>query len=1107
MAQINSLQEYQSPAIDEVLVSIRFKVNCGGAPEVESPPLDILASGLRLHFFRRGLFLKEPEEGKEHLVIYAPDKEADHDCDLTYKEPYVFHQINLDDAIVGAELDPPEGASTPEQYHYYRTAIREGYIYIFDEANRDFHKEYKVDTHGNLTNITWDHPTNKKDGEYQDIRRSTPRDIKRRTSYHLVKQKGTQLRVCFSPVQWSVAYHKKIRTSDALRATKMQLVDCSGIPKNADNCLEDIYPCKDVLAYFNHDQHREAMWLNGKLIDITNDEAQQQDEIYEDMFVTLDDPFGCADTICKGVEKEINHLQTLMISCQTGMSLEDITTQIQCEGTLVIEDTPTNRQLHHMHLLAIGTYKFIFDNPEVATKYRGYEAESTANKIVKYTPTGLIDRAVGKILNKEHGYGQSGASRKKLEKILAVKERAQQRSIINSYRDDLGNFMNSDYYQDVYDDYLEALEDFIEDGKGIAIHHKYILSMYPNQFDRTLDLDNVYKIKEDIWMQNIAKTLEPNPDVFKKSTAVLDKKLCWLNIVSLSLTKKTTTTMGKIFKAYAHHGDLFDGKMNFKLNNKVCYLFRDHQTRDAVMKFEKANLKEFMAYHKKEIDFGAVGNSHKHIKEYKIRMHKRYGNLPKKTAQQLIDDGKVHINLKNVPKKHTAAVKEFVNSSGFATVVLTFEILSLAEAVKEYQKKDSELNKYLAIGAGIKLAAAIVTLSKNTGLEEQVGRKLAKREVKKLGNELMEEAIAKSLREYSIASNALKVVGSSITVITAIKDAYITGSYRDYDAMAVYATAGAVGSVFVIADISLYFGTGALALGFWPAAILGGVLIGLYAIAKLLEDSEMEAYFKNYPLSDYAVMPTALEKPHQYMHRLYKAVDRAVEPSNFESISEPRYIKYRNFETAYIGFMDMLAPNTIAIGPRYDMGTTLTYDSDLHAHRFRAYVQFFQYFEDSDQLDIKIWFYPNGISDHNNRLEITLMTFDFETNRQFLTENQPSRCYVDFTLPSGYRHNRFGKMLYPKGEILFLCRLKTNDNRYIPLEQNNEPRYYYNMARVYNQIDLRTPRTYYDFDAINLFMLGVRNLRTARIKNTEPEDAERVIRLKDVPLLQSYPLT
>ncbi|TPN82747.1 toxin VasX [Aquimarina algicola] len=1099
-----TLRDYQSTGLDEVLASITFKVNGGGAPEVESPPLDILKTGIRLHFFRYGLFKKEAAQGKDHFVIYAPDDNADHNCDFQYIKPYVFEQQQLDDAVINSELNPPEGASAPQNYYYQRTCLNEGYIYIIDDANPELHKEYKVDQFGNLTNISWDHEQNKENGTFKDVRIPTKKDKQRITNYHLVHKKGAQLWTCFSPVQWSVAYHQKMRDDQELRQQRMQMVDCSGILKNGENCLNDIYPCKDVMAYFTSDQRNEAIWLQRKLHDITEDETQQQDEIYEDMFVTLHDPFSCADTLCDGVEYEIERLQSIMLSCKTGIPSDEIFNKIRENADIVIEENTKNRQIECMFLLAIATYKFIFNDPGATIKYRGYKPDSWMDQILKYTPAGLIDRTVGNALNKEHGYGQSGASRQKLEKILGVAERRRQRNIINQYRDDLGTFITSDYYQDIYDDYLEAAADFVEIAKWTAAHHKEILSKYPNQFDRELDLEHVYQIKKDHWIKEVGKTLDPDPPLFKKSTLILDKELFLKSYVVLSLTKKTNSTMGKILKAYGNHGDYVNGKGEFKVLTKLEYLKRDFKTREAFISFNKSGLHEYLKTHSKEIDFGVEGNTKANFREYEKTMHKLYGNISRQKGKELIDNGAIKVNYKNIPKKHTTAVKDFLNSTKFATVVLAFEVMSLTRAIKKRREKDSRLNNLQEKGAGIKLGAALVTLARNTGVEERLGRKFAEVIARMQQTEVTEEILGESSTRIRNIGNIVKIAGSTVTVATAAKDAYQAGSYRDYDAMGAYSAAGAVGAVFIVSDLSMYFGTGALALGFWPAAILGGVLIGLYAVAQLLKDTELQAYFKNYPFSDYAILPNASELPHQYIHRLYESVDRAVEPSSYEWISESKFVKYRNFETAYIGFMDMIAPHTVYVGARYDAGTTLQYNSDLHAHRFRAHLQFFQYFNDPQDLDIKIWFYPYGLNTQE-KVEITMMYFDFPKDRQLGKSDNPPRCYVDFGLPVGYKQGNFGKALYPKGEVLFLCRLKTHDRHFIPLEQQNEARYYYSIAQVYNQIDLSTPKPYYDKFGLGLY--HIRNPRVARIKDTTPEDAERVIRLKDVSLLRSFPLT
>jgi hypothetical protein len=64
-----------------------------------------------------------------------------------------------------------------------------------------------------------------------------------------------------------------------------------------------------------------------------------------------------------------------------------------------------------------------------------------------------------------------------------------------------------------------------------------------------------------------------------------------------------------------------------------------------------------------------------------------------------------------------------------------------------------------------------------------------------------------------------------------------------------------------------------------------------------------------------------------------------------------------------------------------------------------------------------------------------------------LTENRPSRFEFEFGIPNAYQGTR-----YEKGEILLLCRLKTEDNSYMPLPHKGVGRYLCLNAFTYNTL-------------------------------------------------------
>ncbi len=1067
MRKTETLSDFQSAAIDDVLYTVKAVASYKNIKMAESPPLDVVRAGVKLHFLRLGLFPYDTEYGKDHFIIHAPDENSDYNCDMTYDIASKKFKQTLEEVVVQTQLDPPKGATTPKNYEYRHTTLNEGYIYIFDDENKDFHKEYYVNSYSQLINISWESKNNKKEGAYKDVRKPTPRDYKRVDDGHLVHKNNAVLWVAFSTVQWSVVYHEKLRTNCEYRANRMKKITCSGIEKGVQN--EEAAHVDNVFATFAYENHAEAQRFKDKLERIAADEKQQKDDFYEDMFVTLHDPLSCAYKICEGIDREVTRLKSIIASIQTGKPDYELFPLLQEDKEIPKCQSIEETQIQYLHILALISYKFIFDNPELKERHHAVKTDSIPIPIPgSHTPLPI------KITDKPF-YINSGVSREKIEKVLGVKERKAQRTVINSYRNDLGDFMESDYYQNLYDDYIENIGDHQETAKILVADHKLILGMYPNYFDRDLDLKEVYQPQNDKWYIKIGKTWGSEKGVFEKSTAILDKAISLGSIINLSLEKKTVSTLSKISKAYADHGDFSKGMKSFTINKKLCYLFRDFETREAVIRFPKLeNFDEYLAENKKEVNF-YINEKELSLKEYKNVWHKKYANLSKSSAKNLIEQGKVALDVKNIPKRHTASVKRFLNTPAIASVVLLMEILAERKISMKHEGSNSRFHALEVAGARIKVAAAIGELTVKANLY----------------NSLKTTSKRRILRGVS----TLKIAGSLVTVLNSVKDGYYRYQYRDYDSMAAYGLATVAGGIFLAGDVSVFFGSSAIALGFWPAAVVGGIFIGACFLASYLKDSDIEAFFKNYPFSDYGLDPSTNQKPFDYIKQMIGSRKRLV---------TDKFPHLADFERANAEIMDMITPNTIILEPQYpEYGGYFKDKFNCVTNKFKASIYLAQYFDDSNELELQAWFYPQGIRGDirgERRKEITMFQYDFpKSNHSVGKSNGLAKCKVSFQLPFEYSESFYD---YKYGEVLFMVRLKVSPSEFIPLQFKSEKRFYVANARVVNQVNtdqryLRTPAGIMEY--------GTTNELIVRLDDTPENQAARIIEENEVPYLVSFP--
>jgi len=1121
------LEALQRASYEEDLKTAEYSFTCNDDGVIchESPKITIEGKGVRLSFLRYGVLDKatpvqyeEDVEAEEPKAVIAGEETAEllvvnNKTDKVYAYDTTTHKLKeyaeLDEVIVTKNKFEEYGVPKLENFNIARTALTTGYIYLINKENSNEYYELAVDEQGMLSHILWEYSKDKETGEYLDVRKQQ----KEKISYKIVKEKK-KLYVAFSPVQWSRDYFNEINASDDKKKAVMKLIDCSGFPKDYQaEETADVLPFHQVKATFQYD-HPYTNVLQENLNDIFITEREQtqkaeeeggdaNNDILEDMFITFHDPTAVADEICVGIDKEVTRLQAIMTSLQTGKPTEEIFLLLMKGEKVPVEDSKTTRQIQYLFRLAQISYDFVYNNDDNTDTY----GEKNVGLIPNIYSLWLLQAF----------YGHGGASKEKLEKILAVTERATQRAIINSYRDDLGNLMKSDYYQDALEYYFSGIADDVEDAKGIVAEHFIALGQYPNMYDRHLDLKNEYKLASDNWYKRINETLyNPDPEYFKNSTKILDTTIYVQDVNVLSLIKKTTKQIEKIFKAYANHETYVGAFVALKqkkmpITGKVSY-FRDKKTRETTIKFK--SLENFETeINGKKLKYEINGKPAT-LKQYKKHWHLEYEKMTKQSVEKLINHGKLEVNLKtNLPKRFKNEVEKLLKSNAFAGVVLMIEAYVWGKAVKQFAEDPSKYkNKEKLAFSSIKLAAASGTLIRELKLYDKFLIK------KGYEGAVLHNKVDIFGRRIAV----LKIASSAITVFTASRDSYLSFSARDNDAATIYAMAAGIGATFLAADVAmLVSGSAAVfALGFWPAALLGGALIGCYYLAaKYFKDSELEAYFKNYPLSDFALVPNVDETSQQYIVRLAASPSKAINDPWFDSVQSDEFKTYSNFEKAYTALLDILVPSVTIVEPQPHEFGSYRKGFDKHnaiTNHFKAYIYSAQKINDFSELDVKAWYYPHGIIvgiPDQYRIEIT--SFYYEDSKMLVKSYQDYGAIsnddgdelipnfgVGFKLPPEYYWN-FEKYKY--GEVLFVCRIRVDDAQYTPTNFNSAPRYIFGFSQTHNERDYNWKHMTGLLSAFRYGKrVGVRNLKLTDIPKEEALLKPKIISENSIPQLESY---
>lgn len=1040
------LEEAQSKAYNPLLGKYNFKVDVAGVKSLKSPELEVLKKGVRLHISRHGLI---NNNSTTTTTINPPGVEQTKEVIISNNFPELQH------------------------FDLTTTSSSTGYIYLFNEADPDLWFEYHVDEHMMIRGIELKN-NRKTSGGYKDIREVTTKGTGK--NYIIPNKLGKHYFV-FTPIQWPIAYIKKLLKNKRKKLKKRaKLIDLNPLAKANEAAQQEVYSYKQVQASFTQKQQTEQHRFDSYLKDIhafeNANDPNATNTHYEDLFISINDPIAAAYDICESIETEVNKLKAMVLTSKTGLPEDDLFEEIQNlkEGEKVfIPDTKDLKEKGYMYSLAAATYKYVYDDEDLVKKHIKYKKKVKTEYIIinsmGYDSYGGTFKVLKEYEDPNGKYDvEKGISKEKLFKILGIHERKAQRDLINEYREDLGNLLLSDYYQDIFDDFKVADAIGLGTGKEAFSDHIAVLGQYPNFYDHNLDLAKDFKPEDDKWLLKIGNTLTSKKE-FKKALKVLDAKadITDAHLKSKhSILKKGVSVSKKICSAFIVHGIEGITNKGYKTLQSRISWFRNFKTGDAYLRFKDPNFRSYLSRIEGEITSynpkGLAAKTKVDIEIHEINVNKNVGKIPKQQMEAFVKTGSLEIKVHD--PKYQRVVESIVKSPEFGSMVLLFELVSLNYAIKKWRKKPSKLNFSLMIGAGIKVSAASLELIKLTG------------QLKVLPQERFDR--------FDRRLKKLKIVASLVTVVATSISAIRHAGTHDYDAALASSAAALASSAFVWSDIAIL--RGAKGLGVWPAAVVGGTLMIFHVLSIYYKDSEITAYFKNFPLSNVAINPESNETTSAYIERLYKERQKTVTTSAISWLAETKHLKNTDFETAYIRLFDLIAPGKLVLAPAsYDhkrIVHNIAY-TESYGHWFAGSVKFAQYFQYLEELEIIMRFYPNGIGNPALNSEKYFTKITSITYKIINKKNEPSTFEFEFKIPNTFTHKQ-----YKNGEVLILCRLITGKNEYIPLEYKGKKRYYCANALTYNfkdsTGDFEQDITYEEaLDKVNYQPLRLRNGKTS----------------------------
>lgn len=1014
--------------------------------------LALIPKSVKLRFLRYGFFYKK--EGYFGVTLPA-ETSSDNPTTST---------IELAEVEV---LAPPKGAPSLENFSVSRTTLNSGYLYVFDANDNDLWHEYLIDKQGVYHKILW------KNNNPKEIRipNAEVRD-------YVLVELGKTVWVAYSPVQWSVKFHKKMRTSSS-KEKYMKKIKCNGF-KDGETNHDGIYPYNEINIAIpkkedNIIQHNKQKATVKSLLQKLNSidekekkEAQKGNHTREDMFVTIHDAIGCAIDINEVTSKKILYHRALIDAIQTGQTIKESYNRI-LNGNL--EAKVTNAEYQAMYSLALTSYLMVYNDYDSINKYDGKEAGN--NYFETHAEDDRINVNYGRwgqrieSKNVRFAIGK-GLDHKKLVGILGIEERKKSRNNVINFRNDLGDFMQCDYLKKPLEFYLFNIKERTLDGRDIMLSLLENLAINPYILERHMLLKKHYETKDkwETWVYDIIndenqqkylggaiKSEAPEFNGIDPSFALL---AVGLDIDDIIDVEKVSNKLAKVYKKKLtfHAKQVFSAKTingvhykeivkkqefivsrlnkNLKVFGKEMFEIRRG---DIVLKLEELGVQIDPDYVTKGKYIGKKEDVLRFLKSSEgidLGKSSRGHHELNMRVMKGVDEQSFSKNSKNIK------IATLVNGRAFNGVFAALEFYNfIAASSKVVGEKSNWKDRTNLLSSSVKLTEA--------------GLNFTKAMVK---NSARERTIYSLGRFASVAG----AVGGVATSAMCFWDAFDAHKLGDDDSALALVGAGiafgvaagvsitavaAVSSTAIGASIA---GTG-VALGLmgpvgWIAALVG---VGFLVISQWLKDNPLEAYFKHFLLGDSkAIYIDSGESPIAYTKRLLIHKDELV-PADLKDRAD-----LVNPYNASAILMDLMVCTNVTFKVlKSDLKQQLPQnklDDGFHftvkAHKFKATMTYYKFFNKLSQVRHQLFFYPYGLRSKPIPLDIkpTLeIVHDVNNNKA---------VQLTFELSDTIKNQ-----ITRGSKLLFATRLKVDNqiNSYFPYILNGKDRWLGCLVKLYAQ--------------------------------------------------------
>jgi len=983
---------------------------------------------IKLHFMRSGKLLKEPKY--EHLKAKFRGK------DVTIEE-----DNHLEEVIISS--------LTLEKFVSINTSLNSGYLYVLDEADPAVPVEYEISEDGGFSSVSWEDPSaeiREKDGKLNT------------DGFHIAEYEAI-VWVGYSPIPWSKDFYDTLKGDVAERKKFMTKVECTGFKEGEEN--NDSGQSNNVVAanfpYENQRGHKNFQKKINRIADqeelqLEKHEKSSSDKelIRTDMYVSIDDPVGCAKDINVVLAEKIIRFKAFVDAIQTGEYWDDVYKRMRNNK---IEGAKPKAEYSSLISLATTCYSMVYDDNKSIDKYDGGKSGRNffdKHPYLNYKRTRMTRGGTSTTYNSTDNIG-AGLDHKKLVGILGVEQRDELRKELQIYREDFAKFLQSRYCKVALEQYLHNLPEHVVIGRGLFTTMLQNLFVHPYHFDRHLLLkrnyidedeirDWIYKLIDDlkeyratvtgeVQVKSKAPTFQGSDALYALLTKPVDvKEVFSNNLVGFSnglagtIKGKLSFHSEQIFATRSVNGKEFVSikakhqfvitrlNKNLKVWGEEMFEMSDNQIKvrlealggDAQLDWERVKKGKY------------TGSNEDILRILKrsdgvILVKTKWGNhtleMPIEQSGAELSAAEVGSNNKNIK------LNQVLNSKGFKGAITFLQILNMKGALESLSNEPSLKEGVNAFGAAAELTEAGMVLSRSFAASTS-----------SLNTQFASRLI-----------NTAGLVGGIISSGMSFWDSAKAFDRRDTDSALAWAGAGIAFGVATAASL----GTIAVLAGpvGWIAA---GIGLGFVILANLLTDSDLETYFKNFLLSDHAkIYRRSNESPMSYTKRLLADKEALMGDDDYhKTMMNPADAEATLFD--YIVCKEMIftpdkKDTETVSSSAYNPYTSPISTSDINRYTFDVSITFMQFLNRADCIDYEFYLFPKGLK-RKRKIRI-----DHDGNSK-KTKDKDGRdaLHIRLTIPQELRDK-----VKSTSELLLAVRLKIDDsiNMYFPYPIGGEERY------------------------------------------------------------------